>query len=209
MSSKAEAQKTPVNGDTKVREMIKDIVTKMGPDVSAEEKKEHAKVLIKIFEKDMRPQQAMNISDEEMSLFYSYAYQLFNSGKYPEACELFKMLFVLNPEEGGFASALAACYHKMKDYETAATFYMMHAQMSPFDPVPLFYCYDCLMNTKNFESAYLTLRAVIGRAKDKPEYEKLQDKAEALLHAFDLTTIPELADAITAAKKEEEEEDKE
>lgn len=206
MSSNAEVEKKPLNG-TNLREMIKDVVSKMGPDVSAEEKKEHAKVLIKIFEKDMRPKQAMNVSDKEISVIYSYAYQLFNSGKYLEACELFKMLFILNPEEGGFASGLAACYHKMQDYETALAFYMMHAQISPFDPVPLFYCYDCLMRMNNFEGAYLTLRAVIGRAKAKPEYEKLQAKAEAFLHGFDLSTIPELADAIKAANEEEEAED--
>lgn len=203
MSSNAEVEKTPVNEKTKVREMIKNIVSKMGPDVSAEEKKEHAKVLIKIFEKDMRPKQAMNISDEEISLFYSYAYQLFNGGKYLEACELFKMLFVLNPEEGGFASALAACYHKMQDYETAFAFYMMHAQISPFDPVPLFYCYDCLMHMNNPEGAYLTLYAVIKRANDLPQYEKLQAKAEALFYRFDLSTLTELADVMKATNEED------
>ncbi|MBA3816320.1 MAG: SycD/LcrH family type III secretion system chaperone [Parachlamydiaceae bacterium] len=175
-----------------IREAIKNTASKMGKDVPVEEKKEHAKVLIKIFEKKMTPMQAMNISEEEISVIYSYAYQLFNTGKYAEACELFKMLYVLNPGQEGFATSLGACYHKMEDYETASLMYLIDAQLNPFDPVSAFYCYDCFMHMNNPEGAYIMLDVVVKRADGQPQFEKIQDKAEALLDGFDRSTLTEL-----------------
>lgn len=188
-----------------VRESIKEIVSKMGPDVSMEQKKEHAKILVKIFEKEMTAKQAMNISDEEISVIYSYAYQLFNSGKYVEACELFKMLYVLDPTEGGFASALGACYHKLEDYETALMMFIMHAETDLTNPVPLFYCYDCFVHLNNPEGAFIMLDALLARAEKDPKYDKLKAKAELILQNFDISTLTELSDAIKASNREEEE----
>lgn len=202
MANETKTAKTlPKEKSPEIREAIKHVASKMGPNVPIEEKKEHAKVLVKIFEKGMTAKQAMNISDEDVSVIYSYAYQLFNSGKYAEACELFKMLLVLDPQEAGFASALAACYHKMKDYETAMIMYMTHAQLSPFDPVPLLYSYDCFLRMGNPEGAYLVLCAAAKRAEGEPKYEKLQAKIEALLNGFDVSTLTEL-DALEALGKD-------
>lgn len=187
-----------------LRKAIKDAVSKMGPDVSLEEKKENAKVLVKIFEKGMTPKQAMNISDEDLSVIYSYAYHLFNSGKYLEACELFKMLVVVEPTEGGFLSALGACYHKLEDYETSMLMYMMHAQLCPFDPVPLFYCYDCFTRMNNPEGAYTMLYAASERAKDQPQYVKLKDKIDTLINTFDVSTLTELKEVVQKAQEEED-----
>lgn len=170
-------------GQEKLREMIKSAVTKMGPEVSKEEKKEYAKLYIKIFEKGMSPKEAMKFSEPEMSMIYSYAYYLFNGGKYAEACELFKMLFILDPTEPGLATALGVCHHRMKAYELALICYMMAAQIDIFDPVPLFYAYDCYMNTNDPESAIFCLYNVMGRAQHDDRYSKLYDKASAIIEA--------------------------
>lgn len=171
-------------GQESMREMIKSTVSKM-PNLDKEEKKEHAKVLIKIFEKGMSPRQAMDITDKEMSVIYSYAYQLFNNGKIPEACELFKMLYVLDPAEPGLATALGVCHHQLKAYDLAATCYMAAATLNPLDPVPLFYAYDCFMNMNEKDSAIIVLYNVIDRSRGQAEYDSIHDKATIILEGLE------------------------
>lgn len=189
MGATPATQKTKDKQPLDIREAVKMTVSKMGPDVSKEEKLEHAKLMVKIFEKGMSPKQAMNVSDEEMSIFYKYAYNMFNSGKYAEACELYKMLFVLDPIEASFGMSLGACYHKMKDYESAIMVYLMESQIWPYDPTPLFYCYDCYLRSNNPEGAFIMLNATIKTAQDQPRYAQLKEKAEMLLSRFDISTI--------------------
>ena len=82
-----------------IRQLIKGAVSKLGPNFTKEQKIAHAKMLVKVFEQGLVPQEAMKISDLEISEMYSFAYQLFNAGQFPQALELFKMLLVLETLE--------------------------------------------------------------------------------------------------------------
>jgi len=42
----------------------------------------------------------------------------------------------MDPLSGDFVTALAACFHRLKDFEGALPFYMYAAFISPKDPVP-------------------------------------------------------------------------
>lgn len=172
-------------GQGDVREMIKTTVKKLGSQANTEEKKEQAKALVKIFEKGMSPMQALNFTTQEVSVIYSYAFHLFNSGKIEEARELFKILYLLNPQEPGLATALGVCHHRLNAYDHALTCYMAEAHLNPLDPVPLFYAYDIYMKQNEKAAAKLMLYNVIGRGKDNGLYTKMCQKAELLLDALE------------------------
>lgn len=176
-----------------LREMIKSTVKKMGPQFSKEQKKEHAKLLLKIFEQGMSPREAMGIADQEIAQIYSYAYHLFSSGKYPEAKELFKMLLTLEPTHAGFATALGVCHHRLKEYEMALECYMLSAALNGSDPVPLFYAYDCCSNLKDPIPAGIMLCNVISRAGDQPLYAKIKERAQLLLDELQKQIIQQQA----------------
>lgn len=164
-----------------IRACIKSAVNKLGPNFSKDEKKEHAKLLVQIFEKGMSPKKAMGISDEEVAQIYSFAYHQFAAKKYEDARELFKILFSLEPFNSDFATALGVCHHRLKDYEYALQCYMLNAALSPKDPVALFYAYDCYMNLKDDVPAGIMLCNVIARAGDQPAYAQLKKDAQARL----------------------------
>lgn len=175
-------EKNELNGSKEVlHQMIKAAVNKLGAECPKEQKIAHAKLLVKIFEEGIIPREAMNISDEEISRIYSFAYQLFNSGQYAQALELFKMLLVLEPVENGFAVALGACYHRLHDYENALRCYMLGSALAPDDPLPLFYAYDCCMNLQNKVSAGIMLCNVIAKAGNDARYAKMKERSQALL----------------------------
>jgi len=168
-----------------LRNLIKSVVLKMGSQFTKEEKKEHARMLIKIFEKGMTPKEVMEITDEEISQIYSYAYHLFSGGKYLEARELFKMLVLLEPRQGQFATALGVCFHRLKEYDNALSIYMLSAILLPSDPVPLFYAYDCFMKLNEPVSAGIMLCNVISRAGDQKSYAKIKEDAQKLLEELE------------------------
>lgn len=168
-----------------VRSAIKSTVAKMGPEFTKEQRKEHAKILVKIFEKGLTPQEAMNVSDTEIAEMYNFARNLFDSGKYVEARELFKMLCTLSPYEAGFAIALGACHHKLNDYKNALTAYMLGAGLEKDNPVPLFYCYDCFLKSNDQVSAGIMLCNVIARSGDQPQYAEIKERASLLLEPLE------------------------
>lgn len=167
-----------------IRELIKSVISTMGPQYTAEEKKEHAKLLLKIFEKGMDPYQALKLSQEDIGYLYLVAYRLFNAGKYKEACEAFKMLTFLVPSNAGYYTSLGVCYHKMNQHEAATKCYLGASCADLTDPVPLFYCYDCYLNMKDIISAGIVLSNAVARCGDNPRYAKLKGRASLLLEGI-------------------------
>lgn len=178
-----------------LRDAIKSAVNQLGPQVSKDEKKEHAKLLVKIFEQGMSPKQAMNISEEEILQIYSFAYHNFSTGKFAEARELFKVLLTLDPMNADFATALGVCHHRLGDYDLALACYMLNAFLAPKDPVALFYGYDCLINLKDEASAAMLLSSVIARAGDQKIYGKVKQDAQKLFERLEQKLINQQAGA--------------
>ena len=170
----------PITKDT-MRQLIKATVAKMGSKLTKDEKIEHAKLLVKIFEGGMSPKEAMAIKDEDLASMYSFGYSLANAGKYKEAREMFKYLYMLEPTRADFATALGVCHHQLKDYEYAANAYMVAFALNFEDPVPLFYAYDCFLNLNDTLGASIMLKSAIEKAGDEEKYAKMKEKAQALL----------------------------
>jgi len=164
---------------------IKQTVNKLGPNVSKEQKKEYAKLMVKIFEKGMSPKDAMEISDEMVAQIYSYAYSKFSAGHYSDARELFKVMLSLEPLNADFATALGICHHKLKDYEYALYCYMLGTFLDLKSPVCLFYAYDCYASQNNDVAAGVMLCNVIARCGSEPMYDHIRNDAQVRLAALE------------------------
>lgn len=168
-----------------VRGYIKEAVSKLGPQVSKEQKKEVAKLFVKVFEQGEMPKSAMGISEEEIAQLYSFAYHQFISGKYEDARELFKYLLSLDPANSSYATCLGVCHHRLKDYDFALHAYMLAAFLAPQDPLPLFYAYDCFNSLNNEPAAAVMLSNVVARAGDNKLYENMKKNAQTLLERLE------------------------
>jgi type III secretion system low calcium response chaperone LcrH/SycD len=173
-------KEAPITPDL-VRQVIKSALIKMGDQATKEQKVELAKMLTLVFEQGKTPREAMKITEVELSHLYSAAFQLFSSGKFVEAREMFKMLITLEPYEPGFSVSLGACHHHLKDYEYALQAYLLASKLAPEDPVPLFYAYDCYKTLKDIPAAAIMLSNVVAKAGDNPVYAKVKERAAILL----------------------------
>lgn len=177
--SKAGSAEAATPGE-ELRTLIKTCVSKCPIPLAKEEKIRQAKLLLKAIEQKIPPKELLKISDKEIALLYSYAHTLYMGGQYDKACELFKMLTILEPEQPDFATAVGVCHQRMKSYLNAVYAYMYSFTLQPGNPIPLFYAYECFMQLNDLASAGMAIGGVVARAADDPKYAKLKARAELL-----------------------------
>lgn len=120
---------------------------------------------------------ALGLSDVMVEGMYGQAYRLYNTGKYRDASQIFRMLMTINPTEVKFAMGFAACFHMLKEYKGAALAYTIVTTMDPNSPVPFYHASDCYIKLGDLMSAIVALEMAIKRAGDKPEFKTIKDRA--------------------------------
>lgn len=163
------------------QEMIKEAVDKMAEKFPDEDKNKHIEALTKVFEEGMLPQDALGFSQDFVEMLYAYAYKLFQSGKFDEAATAYKYLMVLCPFDVRQPMALAACYHKKRNYADAISNYIVATVLAPDSPMPYYHASDCFLKSDDKDGAIFMLTKAVEKAKENPEYAALLQRAELSL----------------------------
>jgi type III secretion system low calcium response chaperone LcrH/SycD len=139
----------------------------------------------------MQPKDAMGFDDNFMEHLYSYAYRLFNSGRYDEARELFILLMRLDATKSRYPFALACCYQKMEKWQDAINAYIAAYVFNQKDPLPIYHVADCLIKLKCPQGAKLMLQSAIDLVNSLKslsstrEHQALKQRAEMMIAAID------------------------
>jgi type III secretion system low calcium response chaperone LcrH/SycD len=147
----------------------------------------------KLMGKGGAPKEAFGLSDQAIEGIYGQAYRLYNTGKYKDASQLFRLLITLNPTEPKYTLGLAACFHMMKEYSTAAEVYTIGGVLDPQSPIPHYHASDCYLQMDDKISAIIALEMAVKRAGERAEFQQLKDRA--------LLTIKSLKEALTKPKE--------
>jgi type III secretion system low calcium response chaperone LcrH/SycD len=131
-----------------------------------------------LMQKGGAPKDLLGISDEMVEGVYGQAYRLYNTGKYRDACQIFRMLVMINATEPRYIMGQAACLHMLKEFKSAAESYTICGMMDPDNPVPHFHASDCYIQMQNPVSALVALQMAVKRAGERPQYKTLKDRAE-------------------------------
>lgn len=134
-------------------------------------------LMSKVVQKATRPQDLIGLSDAMVEGIYGQAYRLYNTGKYKEATQLFRLLIMLNTSEPKYIMGLAACFHMLKEYKAAADTYAIVAVIDAKSPIPFYHVSDCFVQLKDPASAIIALEMAVKRAGDHPAYKVLKDRA--------------------------------
>ncbi len=164
--------------DLSKKEMIIQAVDKMSEEFPSEDKNKYITLLSDIFERGAYPQDAMGLSDEFIEMLYAYAYKLFQSGKYNEAATAYKFLMSVCPYDVRHPMALAACFHKMKNYTGALTTYTMCTFLAPNNPMPYYHASDCFLKLNDLPGAIDMLTNVVKVSEGHSEYAALKERAD-------------------------------
>jgi type III secretion system low calcium response chaperone LcrH/SycD len=127
--------------------------------------------------KGASPKDALGLTDAMVEGVYGQAYRLYNTGKYKEAIQIFRLLVMINSTEPKYAMGLAACFHMAKDYKTAVNAYAIVGVVDPDNPISFYHASDCFIQMGDPTSALISLDMAIKRAGEKPEFKTLKDRA--------------------------------
>ena len=159
------------------KEQVKEAAEKVGENISEEHGDEMERIAQDAAIKGVMPQNLLGMSDAMLEGLYSQAYRLYNTGKYKDASQLFRMLTMINSTEPKYSLGLAACFHMMKEYNSAVTTYALCGIIDAHSPIPHYHSSDCYIQMKDSISAIISLEMAVKRAGDKPEYQSLKDRA--------------------------------
>lgn len=159
------------------KEQAKKAIGRLGTDVAKEHGKEVDKLSKEALMQEMLPKNALGLSDAMVEGLYSQAYRLYNTGKYKDASQLFRLLIMIDSAEAKFSMGLAACFHMMKEYNNAISTYALCGIIDPDSPIPHYHASDCYMQMKDTISAIISLEMAIKRSSKKPEFQSLKDRA--------------------------------
>jgi len=159
------------------QQQIKKAVEAAGEELK-ENKGEIMKAAIeKAARKGTSPKDALGLTDAMVEGVYGQAYRLYNTGKYKESIQIFRLLLMINSAEPKYAMGLAACFHMMKDYQSAVNTYSIVGVIDPNNPISFYHASDCFIQMGDNLSALVSLEMAIKRAGDKPEFKTLKDRA--------------------------------
>ena len=176
------------------QQQIKKATEELGTSLGKEKSKELQNVASKVVNEGYIPKDMLGLSDAMVEGIYGQAYRLYNTGKYKDASQLFRLLIMLNSTEPKYAMGLAACFHMLKEYQNAVSTYAICGIIDPENPIPHYHASDCYLHLQDPVSALIALEMAVKRAGDKQEYQTLKDRA--------LLTIESLKQEVNKPKEE-------
>lgn len=155
-----------------IEEAVEELGIKISPEVTSEIKNLKNQLAKGATGKDL-----LGLNDQVIEGIYGQAFRLYNTGKYKEASQLFRLLVMLDGTGPKYAMGLAACFHMLKEYSAAAELYTVCGLLDPQSPIPHYHASDCYIELGDKPSAIIALEMAIKRAKDRQEFSQLKDRA--------------------------------
>jgi type III secretion system low calcium response chaperone LcrH/SycD len=152
--------------------------------LTKEKSKDFQNIATKAVQQGVMPKDMLGLSDSMVEGIYGQAYRLYNTGKYKDASQLFRLLIMLNSAEPKYAMGLGACFHMLKEYKNAVSTYALCGVIDPENPVPHYHASDCYIHLKDPVSALIALEMAVKRAKDSVEYQTLKDRAMLTMNSL-------------------------
>jgi len=159
------------------QQQIKKAAEQTGSSVKQESAESLKAAMEKATRKGTSPKDALGLTDAMVEGVYGQAYRLYNTGKYKEAIQIFRLLLMINSTEPKYAMGLAACFHMLKDYKVAADTYSIVGVIDSESPISFYHASDCFLQMGDSVSALVALEMAIKRAGEKPEFRTLKDRA--------------------------------
>jgi type III secretion system low calcium response chaperone LcrH/SycD len=163
---------------------IKKATEKLGANIHKEKAQGFKDLAATATRKAATPKDALGLNDAMVEGIYGQAYRLYNTGKYQDASQLFRLLIMLNPTEAKYAMGLAACFHMLKEYTSAVNTYAIVNVIDAESPVPYYHASDCYIQMGDSAGALIALEMAVSRAGSKPEYKILKDRATLTIESL-------------------------
>jgi type III secretion system low calcium response chaperone LcrH/SycD len=146
------------------------------------EKEKLVALLVEEYKSSHKPmKELMEVPEELLENIYALAYHKYQRGEYDQASSLFQYLLTFDERCYKYLLGLAACLHRLKQYEGAGNVYMMASLQKPTDPVAFYHAADCWIHEQNWPLAEGALEMAIRASSVDPKYKELGERAQLML----------------------------
>lgn len=177
------------------KEQLKKAAESVGSNLKAAQPEAVKSAVQKATRKGGSPKDALGLTDAMIEGIYGQAYRLYNTGKYKEAGQIFRLLLMINAAEPKYSLGLAACFHMKKEFENAISAYTTCSFMDPESPIPYYHLADCYIQLEDIPSAIVALQTAVEKSGAKPEYKTLKDRAALMIEGMKKEFIKESEEA--------------
>lgn len=158
-------------------QQVKKATEQLGAGIKEEKKGQMQTAMQQATRKGSPTKDALGLTDAMVEGIYGQAYRLYNTGKFRDASQLFRLLIMINTTEPKYVMGLAACFHMLKEYKSAIDTYAILGVIDPESPISFYHASDCYIQSKDPVSAMMVLEIAVKRAGEKPEFRTLKDRA--------------------------------
>ena len=120
------------------------------------------------------------LTDKQMEAFYSVAYNLYQSGKFEDSHQIFKLLCFYDHLELKYWMGLGACRQMTQNYDGAVQAYAQAAMLDIENPQVPLHAADCFLAMGRMEEADSALTAALHFSEGKPQYAAVRNRAEVM-----------------------------
>lgn len=119
------------------------------------------------------PSLKLDLSQDAIKALYTLAYVKYQQGKYEDAKQCFRFLTLLDSFDSRYWTGLAACHHKLKNYQQAIEYYSVVALQDHTNPYIPFHAAECYFANNQPEKGLLALSSAIANAEKSPSHQSL------------------------------------
>lgn len=161
-----------------MEEIIKNAVDTLIKNAPSVKREDAEKIFRDYYEKGIPLYKSMGIDEDFMKFLYATAYQMYQSGKFKEACANFQILATYDPTDPKYVLGQGLCYQQLRKYPNAINAFVQCGTMNSSDPYPYWHIYECFEELHEPWGSCSALAAVIQICDQTNEYPELRSKAE-------------------------------
>ncbi|MEX1012461.1 MAG: SycD/LcrH family type III secretion system chaperone [Waddliaceae bacterium] len=162
-------------------QMIEEQVHANADKLTDEQKQAMKEALTQVMKEGKLPYEAMNFDADFLEYIYGNGYQLFKSGHFDKAKEIFQLLMMLNPSDPKYCMGLATCARQQKDFDGSIQYFFQTALLDRDNPYPFYFAAECFVEKKDYASGIFALKLAEERVKNNPKLAPLSKQIAALV----------------------------
>lgn len=124
--------------------------------------------------------EAVGWGPEEVEGFYTVGYNLYNSGKFADAQNVFAICQMLSPHEFRYVFSLASCLQKQTMYADACLIYLLSAALAQDNPAPFLRMAECALGLGQTDAMLEMADRAMAVGAGKSEYAAIHERARVM-----------------------------
>jgi type III secretion system low calcium response chaperone LcrH/SycD len=127
----------------------------------------------------------VNVTGRQLEALYTLGFELYSTGNFEKAADLFRLLCLYEPQRTRNWIALGGANQNRKDYNAAIAAFLMASLQQPLSPEPRLYAAHSFIDIMNLPAALDSVQKALQLCENREDKKEVQSRALLLFQALD------------------------